>query len=33
MSKLEFGILLGKRNIPRHYSEEDLRDDIAYASR
>ncbi len=33
MSKLEFGILLGKRNIPRQYSEQDLQDDSAYASR
>jgi predicted HTH domain antitoxin len=32
MSKLEFGILLGKRNIPRQYSEQDLQDDISYAS-
>ena len=33
MSKLEFGILLGKRNIPRQYNEQDLQDDISYASR
>lgn len=33
MTNLEFGILLGKRNIPRHYDEQDLQDDIAYASR
>jgi predicted HTH domain antitoxin len=33
MSKLEFGILLGKRNIPRQYSEQDLQEDISYASR
>ena len=33
MSKLEFGLLLGKRNVPRQYDEKDLRDDIAYASR
>lgn len=33
MSKLEFGILLGKRNIPRQYSEQDLQDDISYAGR
>jgi predicted HTH domain antitoxin len=32
-TKLEFGILLGKRNIPRQYDEQDLQDDIAYASR
>lgn len=30
--KIEFGILLGKRNIPRQYDEQDLQDDIAYAS-
>ena len=33
MSKLEFGILLGKRNIPRQYSEQDLQDDISYTGR
>ena len=33
MKKMEFGILLGKRNIPRQYDEQDLQDDIAYASR
>lgn len=32
MTLLEFGILLGKRNIPRQYDETDLQDDIAYAS-
>lgn len=32
MTLLEFGILLGKRNIPRQYDEADLQDDIAYAS-
>ncbi len=32
MTKLEFGVLLGKRNIPRQYDEQDLQDDIAYAS-
>ena len=32
-TKLEFGILLGKRSIPRQYDEQDLQDDIAYASR
>lgn len=31
MAKIEFGILLGKRNIPRQYDEQDLQDDIAYA--
>lgn len=33
MTKLEFGLLLGKRNISRQYDETDLQDDIAYASR
>jgi predicted HTH domain antitoxin len=32
-TQLEFGILLGKRNIPRQYDEQDLQDDIAYANR
>jgi predicted HTH domain antitoxin len=33
MTNLEFGILLGKRNIPRQYEEQDLQEDIAYANR
>lgn len=33
MSKFEFGLLLGKRGVPRHYFHEDLRDDLTYASR
>ena len=33
MTNLEFGILLGKRDIPRQYDEQDLQDDITYASR
>jgi len=32
MSKIEFGLLLGKRGIPRQYDEQDLQDDLAYAS-
>ena len=32
ITKVEFGHLLGKRNIPRQYDEQDLQDDIAYAS-
>lgn len=32
MALLDFGVLLGKRNIPRQYDEPDLQDDIAYAS-
>jgi predicted HTH domain antitoxin len=31
-TKLEFSLFLGKRNIPRQYDEQDLQDDIAYAS-
>ena len=31
ISKYEFGLLIGKRGIPRHYSHEELEDDIAYA--
>ncbi len=31
MSKYEFGLLLGQREIPRHYSPEDLKDDLNYA--
>jgi predicted HTH domain antitoxin len=31
-TRVEFGLLLGKRNIPRQYDEQDLQDDIAYAS-
>lgn len=31
MPKYEFGLLLGKRGIPRHYGQEELEEDIAYA--
>jgi predicted HTH domain antitoxin len=31
LSKYEFGLLLGRRDVPRHYQAEDLQDDIAYA--
>jgi len=31
LSKYEFGLILGERKIPRHYSEEELQDDIDYA--
>jgi predicted HTH domain antitoxin len=31
MSKYEFGRLLGKRQIERHYGPEDLDDDLRYA--
>jgi predicted HTH domain antitoxin len=33
MTKIEFGLLLGKRNTPRHYDERDLQDDLAHAGR
>jgi predicted HTH domain antitoxin len=33
LSKYEFGLLLGQRNVPRHYSSEDLQDDVTYARR
>jgi predicted HTH domain antitoxin len=32
-TKIEFGLLLGQRNTPRHYDEQDLQDDLTYASR
>ena len=31
LNRIEFGLLLGRRDIPRHYTEQDLEDDIAYA--
>ena len=31
MGKYEFGRLLGERGVARHYSREDLEDDLAYA--
>jgi len=31
LSKYEFGLLLGRRGIPRHYGAEELRDDAIYA--
>ena len=31
MSKIELGFLLGRREIPRHYSQEDLARDLEYA--
>jgi predicted HTH domain antitoxin len=33
MGKYEFGILLGQREIPRHYEAEELDDDLSYARR
>jgi len=32
MPLCEFGLLVGKRGIPRHYGPEELEEDIAYAS-
>ena len=31
MGKYEFGLLLGKRGISRHYGREELEDDLEYA--
>lgn len=31
LSRIEFGLLLGRRGIPRHYGEEDLEEDVRYA--
>ena len=31
MSKIELGLLLGRRGIPRHYGEEELAQDLEYA--
>ncbi len=31
LDRIEFGLLLGKRGIPRHYGEQDIEDDIVYA--
>ena len=31
LSKYEFGMLLGRPGIPRHYTEEELKDDLDYA--
>ena len=33
LSKYQFGLLLGQRGVPRHYSEADLQDDVSYARR
>jgi len=33
LSKYEFGLLLGKRAIPRHYTADDLHDDMTYTHR
>ncbi|MGC1375392.1 MAG: UPF0175 family protein [Anaerolineales bacterium] len=32
VTKYEFGVLLGRRGVPRHYTEEDLQDDLKYAT-
>ena len=31
LGKYEFGLLLGRRGIPRHYGHEELQDDLKYA--
>ena len=31
LNRVEFGLLLGRRDIERHYTKEDMEDDIAYA--
>lgn len=31
LGKYEFGCILGRRGIARHYGEEELEDDLAYA--
>lgn len=33
LDKYEFGRLLGRRGIPRHYEAEDLQNDLSYARR
>lgn len=33
LSKYEFGLLLGERGVSRHYSVDDLHDDLSYAGR
>ncbi len=30
LDKYEFGLILGRRNIPRHYQAEELQDDVTY---
>ena len=32
LGKYEFSLLLGDRNIPRHYGAEDLQDDLDYGN-
>ncbi len=31
LNRMEFGILLGRRGVQRHYTNSDLEDDISYA--
>lgn len=33
LGKYEFGLLLGHRGVPRHYEQDDLSEDLAYARR
>ncbi len=32
LNRVEFGLLLGRRGIPRHYTDQDLEEDVAYVS-
>ena len=32
LSRLEFGLLLGRRGIPRHYAHDEIEEDLRYAS-
>jgi predicted HTH domain antitoxin len=31
LSKYEFGLILGRRAVPRHYGKDELEDDLTYA--
>lgn len=31
MGKIEFGLLVGRRGVPRHYGEDELEQDLKYA--
>lgn len=33
LSRMDFGVEVGERGVPRHYGTEDLMDDLAYAGR
>jgi predicted HTH domain antitoxin len=32
LDKYQFGLLLTRKNVPRHYTEEELEEDLEYAS-